>query len=87
MRDALAQAAGTGQLLQFPFAQLQQVRPGAGAVLGVTQVEGGVIEAQLIGVGAKVDCGTAQLAVVLRVIRLAEFNINLFAAQGLRRDR
>ena len=55
-------------------------------MLRVAQVERGVVEAQLVGFGTKLQGRAAKRAVVLRVFGLTEFNVDVLTAQGLCRD-
>ncbi|MNF59368.1 hypothetical protein D3C84_409540 [compost metagenome] len=81
--DALAQAAGAGQVLEFPFADRQQLVPGARAVLGVTQVERALLQAQLIVFGSKLHGAGEQLTVLRAVSGRGKLDLDFFHAQAL----
>ncbi|MNP81566.1 hypothetical protein D3C76_1799620 [compost metagenome] len=65
-------------MFQFPFTQLKQMVPGAGAMLWVALGEAVQAQAQLILFGAKLDRAVAQRAVGLQVCRFLEFDFDAF---------
>src|SRR5690606_19472388 len=72
LRHAFAQTARAGALLEFGFAQLQQVMPGAGAMLGIAQRQHGLVQPQLVARRGKFHRTAEQRLVTRRVIRLVE---------------
>ncbi len=81
--DPLAQTAGAGAPFQFGFTQLQQMPPGAGAMIRVAQRQAALIQLQLIRFGAE-DYRPAELLVVARgVVRGFELDVDRHRHQRL----
>ena len=78
LSDAFTQAAGAGQVLQFPFADFQQVPPGAWAVLWIAQRQAGLVQVQLIAAGSKLDRASKGFPITGGIAWRGKFDADLF---------